>query len=760
MVAMASDATVPAQTPHSTVAGPTLRAALQQGHWPSRRGLSSMLDALDRFLGDAGFDRAPWLAVAFAAGIAAWFGLGNSWHWLALIAGCLAVALLAWAAMRGEGRFPYVRQALAAVPVLIAAGCVVVWMKSAQVGAPAIARPAVAELTGAVLGRQERPAEARVRLVLATREPGSGRAIRVRLNLPAGFDRPEIAAGAQVRLRARLVPPAPPMLPGGYDFARAAWFAGLSATGSGLGPVTIVRPSDSRGWLSRVQIALSRHVRGQLPGSAGSIAAAYASGDRGAIEPADDAAMRDAGLSHLLSISGLHVSAVVAAGYFLAIKLLALWPWLALRVRLPLVAAGTGATAGIGYTLLTGAEVPTIRSCIGAVLVLIALALGREALSMRMVAVAAFVVMLFWPEAIVGPSFQMSFAAVIAIVALSGSAPVRRFMAPREEGWIVRGLRYTAMLLATGVVIELALMPIGLFHFHRAGVYGALANVAGIPLTTVVTMPLIAFALLLDLVGAGAPAWWLAGQSIDLLLALAHWVAARPGAVTVLPAMGLGSVALFVAGGLWLALWSRKVRLWGLVPVIIGALSLLTLRPPDILVSGDGRHVGITGEGEGLLVLRESKSDFVRENLSELAGMDGELRRLADWPGARCSRDFCAIELRRGERNWRVLIARSREQVGERELAAACDRADIVIADRWLPRACRPAFLKADRRSLAKSGGLAIDLDKARVRSVAESQGEHGWWTVPAERPRRRGPIGSPTRAPVDPGLRRDDPSQ
>lgn len=731
---MASDATAPEQMPHPAVADPPLPAALQQSPWRSRGGLSSVLDALDRFLSDAGFDRAPWLAVAFAAGIAGWFALDNAWQWLALIATCLATALASGAALRADGRRPYLGQALAAVPVLVAAGCAVVWIKSAQVGAPAVARPVVAQVVGTVLDRQERPAEGRVRLVLATREPGSGRAIRVRLNLPAVYDRPAIAEGAQVRLRARLVPPAPPMLPGGYDFARAAWFAGLSATGTGLGPVTIVRPSDSRGWLSGVQAALSRHVRAQVPGSAGAIAAAYASGDRGAIAPADDAAMRDAGLAHLLSISGLHVSAVVAAGYFLAIKLLALWPWLALRVRLPLLAAATGAVAGIGYTLLTGAEVPTIRSCIGAVLVLIALALGREALSMRMVAVAALFVMLFWPEAVIGPSFQMSFAAVIAIVALSGSRPVRRFLAPREEGMVMRGLRYGAMLLATGVVIELALMPIGLFHFHRAGVYGALANVVAIPLTTVVTMPLIAIGLLLDIVGLGAPAWWLVGGSIDLLLALAHWVAARPGAVSLLPAMGLGPIALFVAGGLWLALWSRRVRLWGLVPVAIGALWLSMLRPPDVLVSGDGRHVGIVGEGEELLVLRESKSDFVRENLSELAGMNGELRRLDDWRGARCSRDFCAFTLRRGGRDWRMLIARSREQVGERELAAACDRADIVIADRWLPRACRPSFLKIDRRSLARSGGLAIDLETASVRSVAEAQGEHGWWRTEPDR--------------------------
>jgi competence protein ComEC len=293
------------------------------------------------------------------------------------------------------------------------------------------------------------------------------------------------------------------------------------------------------------------------------------------------------------------------------------------------------------------------------------------------------------------------------------------------------------------VVIELAIMPIGLFHFHRAGIYGALANVVAIPLTTVVTMPLIALALALDLVGAGAPAWWLTGKSLDLMLALAHWVAGQPGAVTTLPAMGRGSIALFVAGGLWLALWRGRSRLWGLVPVLVATASLATIRAPDVLVSGDGRHVGITGENGDLLVLREQKSEFVRDNLTELAGMEGELRLLADWPGAQCSRDFCAVTLNRGGREWRLLIGRGHDPVPERELAAACDRVDIVISDRWLPRSCSPAMLKADRRLLTQTGGLAIDLAGPGVETVADTQGEHGWWRGEEERQRPAVPSSS-----------------
>lgn len=290
-------------------------------------------------------------------------------------------------------------------------------------------------------------------------------------------------------------------------------------------------------------------MRGEADGSAGTIAAAIASGDRGAIAKADDEAMRDAGLTHLLSISGLHVSAVIAAANIAALKLFALFPAIALRVRLPVLAAGAGALAGIGYTLLTGAQVPPVRGCVAALLVLIALAMGRDALSLRMVAAAAFVVMLLWPESVNGPSFQTSFSAVLAIVALHTSQPVKAFLAPREEQWWQRTGRRIVMLFVTGLVIEIALMPIVLYHFHRAGLYGALANVIAIPLVTFASMPLIAVALLLDLVGLGSPVWWLVEASLDLLLGIAHFIAAQPGAVKLMPQMDRLTIGLFTAGG-------------------------------------------------------------------------------------------------------------------------------------------------------------------------------------------------------------------
>jgi competence protein ComEC len=703
-------------------------AAMQQTPWRKRVRLSSAADALERFLASAGFDRGPWLAVAFASGIALWFMLDTPAAWV-LAAGLALMAMLgALALWRGvEGRTHLVG-AVVAVGLLVAAGVGVIWARSEMVGAKPFERPVSGAFTGRVLERIEQPADDRVRLVLATREPHIGEAVKIRVNVPIERDEPGLVEGALVRLEARLMPPAPPMLPGGYNFARAAWFQGLAATGSVQGEIELLEAGERSAAIAGLQRHLSNHVRERVEGSAGAIAATLASGDRGAIAREDEEAMRDSGLTHLLSISGLHVSAVVAAAYLVAIKLLALWPWLALRVRLPLAAAAIGALAGIGYTLLTGAQVPTVRSCVGALLVLAALALGREPLSLRMVAVAAVVVLLLWPEALMGPSFQMSFAAVLAIVALHTSAPVRAFLAAREESWLSRTGRRALMLLLTGVVIELTLMPIVLFHFHRAGVYGAMANVIAIPLVTFLSMPLVALALLLDAAGAGGPVWWLVGKTLDLLLWIAHTTSAQPGAVKLSPQMGGGTFALFLAGGLWLALWRGRARLLGLLPVALATGLLVATPVPDLLISGDGRHVGITGEGEPLLVLRQTRSEFTRDNLMELAGVEGEPVALAEWPGARCSADFCAIGIERAGREWQVLMSRSRNRIEERALAAACERSDIVVSERWLPRSCQPRWLKADGRLLAETGGLAIVLDGPRVTTVADSQGEHGWW--------------------------------
>lgn len=674
---------------------------------------------------DAERDQLPlWLPVMLGAGIAAWFVLPHSLAWRAALLAGLAVALFAVALGRGGRTGRVVAVAAAAFSL----GVALIWVKADWAAAPVLQRPVVARFTGRVEKVDQLPARGLVRLRLADlrwTDPASGnRPLRIRVNVldrdvPAG-----LVPDATVLLRARLMPPPPPAVPGAYDFARVAWFDGIGATGRALGPVTIISGGSSN---EPVRSRLSRHIQARLSGSAGGIAAALATGDTGGIDEADQEAMRASGLAHLLSVSGLHITAAVGLTMLLATRLLALNLRLALTGRVPLLAAAFGAAAALGYTWLTGGEVPTIRSCIAALLVLAAMALGREALTLRLVATGALVVLLMWPEALAGPSFQLSFAAVTAIIALAEHHRVREWFGPREEGWRGRLLRGGVSLLLTGVVVEVALMPIAIFHFHKAGVYGALANIVAIPLTTFVIMPLEAIALLLDAMLLGAPFWWLAGQGLAVLLWIAHVTAAAPGATTALPVMPGSAFGLIVAGGLWLALWRTDWRLLGLVPIAIGTAWTLLTPAPDVLVTGDGRHVALRMTDGRIALLRDRAGDYARDMLAEAGGAEEELVPLSEQADASCSRDLCRATLSDRNRQWRVLATRSAYLVPIADMIAACRSADIVISERRLPRGCEPRWLRLDRPALERTGGIAITLATGDVRTVHRPGDAHPW---------------------------------
>lgn len=680
---------------------------------------------------------ALWVPVGLGIGITGWFLLPDMLAWLAFLCVAGGVSLLGLMLPSGAR----LRRIVVAAGMLAALGCGLIWAKATLMGEPPLARPTFATVTATVKSVRPVPAEKMVRVMLrpigAPDLPGM-----IRVNI-ADADVPDgLGEDAVLRFRVRLMPPAPPSVPGGYDFAARAYFQGIGATGKALQPVTVLSPSDASPTL-RAQ--LFAHILGRVSGPAEGIAAALATGDQGAISETDAEAMRRSGLAHLLSISGLHVTALIGAVIFLLMRIMALSPRAALDLPLMLIAAGGGALAGIGYTLLTGAEVPTVRSCIAALLVLGGLALGREAITLRLVATGALVVLAFWPEALAGPSFQMSFAAVTAIVALAEHRGFHALVSARAEPWWAGLLRGLLGTLLTGIAVELVLMPIALFHFHKAGMLGAFANLIAIPLTTFVVMPVEALALFFDGIGLGAPFWWLTEKALDLLLWLAHGVAASPLASMATPTVPQWMFAIMMGGLLWCLLWRTGARWMGLVPLGLGAAATLFLSPPDILVTGDGRHVAVRTD-TGMALLRDGAGDYVRDTLAEGAGHDGPLDALASLPQTRCSTDLCVTMVKREGREWRLLMTRSAMLVDRERLAPDCAAADIVIADRRLPRWCRPRWLKVDRQLLARTGGLAIDLEGPGVRTV-RMPGDGHPWVMPLPPGRRWRKEGGPNSA-------------
>ncbi|WP_428627043.1 ComEC/Rec2 family competence protein [Sphingopyxis sp.] len=693
------------------------------GRWTRVR--RNLIDTLEARLEVERERIALWLPVALGAGIALWLALPTAMHWigalLALAAGLLAGLLLGWQTRSGRA---------------IAIGCAVIAAgNAADLGPRAVGGRAGAGASGdhqfsAQIERVDaQPARGQVRLIV---RPHARADLPPQLRLTATDDQAAmLLPGERIGLRARLMPPPTASLPGGYDFARRAWFDGLGAVGTVIG--SIARTSGADKAQPPLRPRLTRHIHSRVEGSAGGVAAALVTGDRGAISEADDEAMRSSGLAHLLSISGLHVTAVVGFTMLLAMRLLALSRRLALRGWVLPLAAAAAALAGGGYTLLAGAEVPTLRSFIASLLVLVAFLLGREALTLRLVAAGALLVMLWRPEALAGPSFQLSFAAVTAIVALHESRWMKAYVARREEPWAFRLGRGIGALILTGLVVEAALAPIALFHFHKAGLYGALANVIAIPLTTFVVMPAEALALLFDSVGLGAPFWWIAEQALKALIALAHWVAGAPGAVATLPVFPPWGFALAIFGGLWILLWKTRWRRAGVVPLAIGMVTLLAQPRPDLLITGDGRHIAAARPDGGYALLRDRAGDYIRDTMAEAAGVDTPLLALADLNHVECNRDFCRWRQGEGADRHVVLASRGLDRIDGADMAAACAAADIVISDRWLPRECAGRWLTIDRDSLAETGGLALYLDDPPLAVATLRAGDAHPWRQPQQ---------------------------
>jgi competence protein ComEC len=682
--------------------------------------ISAVSGLIEEFLERERAQLPLWFAVAFAIGIAAWLWLPGERQWEAFILLALgfAVAGVSIGHLR-SGR------ALLLGGLAMAAGCALIWWRSEFVASPRLERPIVVSLYASVERVETRAAKGDIRLTLAPKTIGLPG--RVRVSFPADDPPVGLGEGAFVRLRARLQPPPPMALPGSHDFARDAWFQGIGGVGRAIGTVEVVTPAKGRG-VDAARDRLGRHIRDQLPGSAGGIATALATGDQAAVTEQDAEAMRRSGLAHLLSVSGLHIAAVVGAAMIASLRLLALSERLALRFNLVLVSAGFGALAGIAYTLLTGMQVPTVRACIASLLVLAGIALGRDAISLRLVAVGALIILIFRPEALAGASFQMSFAAVTSIIALHRWTPVRAWLAPQEEVWPMRALRGLFGLLLTGLVVELALMPFALYHFHKAGLYGVFANLVAIPLTTFVVMPLETGALLLDAVGFGKPLWVITGVTIDAMLELAHRIANSEGAVAMLPTMPRWAFALMIVGGLWTCLWAGKIRIWGLAAFGLGAIGAATAPIPALLATGDGQHLALVRDDGVPVLLRSRSGDFVRDLMSEAAAFDGEPLHLEEQQFARCSEDACIADINQDGRAWRLLAIRSRNRIDWAVLTRVCADADIVIADRRLPRACQPRWLKLDRPSLERAGGVALYLaSKPHVATVADRVAQHPW---------------------------------
>lgn len=678
---------------------------------------------------------ALWIPVFIGIGIAVYFALDREpavWAGPACVGGALAGVFCA-------RRRPAALIAAWAV-ALAAIGFSAAQLQTARVAAPVLERKLgpvriearVSHVEVLTTGRRLWLDEPAIRRLTADRTP-----VRIRVKV-AGAG-PALQPGDRIRVIAVLHPPSGPAAPGAFDFARRAWFLRLGAVGYAVrAPDLLGRPPGTP-WtirLASVRQHVTERIQTALPGRAGAVAAALMTGERGAIPEDALAAMRDSGLAHLLAISGLHIG-LVGGLLFFAVRLgLAAWERVALRHAIKKWAAVAALIGSFGYLLISGATLPTQRAFLMLCLVMLAVMIDRLPISMNLVAWAAGVILLIAPESLMSVSFQMSFAAVVALVAVYETALSSHLGRGGAAGPFRRAWLYLGAVLLTTLVAGLATAPFALFHFNRIALYGMLANFVAVPLTALWIMPWAVAAFILMPVGLESVALRPMGWGIEGVLAVAQTVQALPGAAAAWPAMPSWSLGAIAAGGLWLCLWRRPWRALGALPVVAGLAGAAVADSPDILIGESGKMVALK-QADGSLAFAARARGFVAETWVRRSGaalppVTGKALPVPLWPAARCDAVGCVVRTR----GHVVAVAQRTAALRDDCAAATILLSRVPVRDHQ----CRGPKIIVDRFDLWRNGAHALWLepDGVRVESVGSSGGRRPWSRHPRGRSRRQ----------------------
>lgn len=671
-----------------------------------------------------------WLPVGIGTGVALYFALPiepDVVVTIAVLATAVTTVAIAWR-----------RQSLRSTLILmvaLAVGFAATDLRSAQVAAPVIAkRSGPTHLEATVIRTEVRERGGRITLEDLVLTGGTISAVpeRVRITLRSG--KPP-APGTRIKVRAILMPPPGPVAPGAFDFARQSWFKGIGAVGYALGPAEVIGSTQSGVsiWLASTRTNLATRIRTAQPGPSGAIAAALMTGQRGAIRAADLDAMRDSGLAHLLAISGLHVGLVAGLVFFSVRLILAAIPAAALRYPIKKWSAVAALLAAFAYLWLTGATVPTQRAFLMTAIVLGAVLVDRRAISMRLVAIAATVVLLIRPESLLGPSFQMSFAAVVGLIAAYEAAGPHIAARRHRGSWVNRTTLYFAGVLFTTIIAGLATMPFAAFHFNRIAVYGLAANAFAVPVTALWIMPSALIAYLLA--PFGLEAWGLVpmGWGIDVVRWIAHTVSSWRGAAVMVPSAPLWGLVLVVAGGLWLCLRRGKARWVGVIGIGAGLCTPLAVVSPLILADSQGRYVAV--DLDGTYSISRTARSFTAKMWLRRAGQDGAPR----WPrpgqasangDLTCDETACWLETRAGP----ILISDD-----PLTIAQHCDDVVLVVSREPVRHRCVARIV--DRFDVWRHGAHAVWLtnEGVRIKTAHQARGSRPWVETSSRQwPRRR----------------------
>ena len=489
----------------------------------------------------------------------------------------------------------------------------------------------------------------------------------------------DLRIGSRIRMNAMLFPLPQPVMPGSYDFARHFYFRGIGGNGYAVHPPEMIGSTQTgiAEWFGNLRHRIGDDMRAHMPGATGTVAAAMTVGETGSSPEDTKNTLRDAGLAHMLAIAGLHLSIKAGVVFFCVRLLLTLYPPLAIRINAKKIAAVCAMFTMLFYLFLAGSPIPAQRAFIMLLIFFLAMLLDRRGISLRTLSMAAIFILLIFPEAMSGASFQLSFAATLAIISLY--EPGRAYINHSSHGWRGRLFRETVGIALTSLAATLATMPFIIYNFNRFALFGLIANMIVIPLATFIIMPGMVLALLLMPLGLQAIGYVPLEFGTRLMLNMASWVTSIPYASLHLPSpsdMGLTACAF---GLMWLCLMTQKWRLLG-IPVIALGLSTMAFHvSPDVLISNDMRQVmARTPEGE-YTMLKGAARSFVAQSWLRAEGKDDVVP--VKETDIECDKVSC--DYRRD--SYRILLLKKpSEEEALKELCA--QKADVLIAWDYISR--------------------------------------------------------------------------
>lgn len=658
-----------------------------------------------------------WIVVAFGAGIALFFGWREDPSvWLGPIAALCAIPFL-----RVRWGRPF-----AIALIALAAGHSAAHFRTALVATPLLTKEiGPVPIEGQVVETERRPGVNRIIIEPSKlpRVPEGGIPKRLRINIPRGHGLPDV--GDIITVTAVVGPAMRPAVPDGFQFQRFLYFARIGGTGYSVGRWEKVDATAEMTWRAKFTATteawrrnIGARVAAAVPGDAGTVATALINGEQNVIPERVQDDYRASGLAHLLSISGFHMTLLAGVVFFLVRRALALVPAVALRTDTKKIAAWIALAVTFGYLMISGMSVPAVRSFLMIGVVLAAVLLDRTALSVRTIAWAAFVLMVLFPDAVFGASYQMSFIAVLALVALYEQtwlripwrAPDGRFNILRAAGVYVLALVVTD-LVAGGVTNVFAI-----YHFNVFPTYSLAANLVAGPLTGFWIMPMGLLGVVLMPVGLEEYPLRAMGAGVGLLNDVARAIAGWPAAQVHVPPMRTAFLVLAAAGLIFICLWKGRFRWIGVAPVIAALVQPWVAERPDLLVDESARVFAVHHADGGLMFSPGRSGRFVREVWTERYGASAH-----PWPGTDMSCDASGCVLSRENR--RVLVA-----FNANALAEDCGEVDTIVSAIASYDICRQGQI-VDRIDLAREGSHAVWIDETgvRVRSAADAVGNRIW---------------------------------